>query len=152
MFGSSRWVLRQTFVLPSAARQTVCLLCPGWSRVELSSPRQRLLCCSWSKTPNTPTSRRCLLQLLSVCLLRCVIHISLTGYSKGKQIWHITALRGLPKIHHYHWHYRPVAYDFVSGCSQLACCSDHNHVWHFFTVLNTFWHAKIDFMLSMLPA
>lgn len=44
---------------PPAARRTVCLPCPAWSRAELTSPPPRPFCCSWCETPNTPTSRRC---------------------------------------------------------------------------------------------
>lgn len=54
------------FVLHPKAKRTVCLPSPGWSRAALTSPPQRLFCCSWFKTPNTPTLRRCLLHLLSV--------------------------------------------------------------------------------------
>ena len=60
------YVCVTTFVSPSTARRTVCLLCPDWSRAELTSTPQRVFCCSWFRTLNTPTSRRCLLQLLSV--------------------------------------------------------------------------------------
>lgn len=87
-----------TFVSPPTARRTVCLLCPDWSRAELTSPPQRLFCFSWFKTLNTPTSRRCLLQLFYVallgyfCLFKCVKNISLAVYSKGKLICHVLRL------------------------------------------------------------